>query len=100
MVQRDLTDVEKVTSPPLLKCSLVNCRSVKKKKSPSSILNLIMEEQLHCLALTETWLSAKDDANRPFLSRLVPDNWAILHVPRKSRGDGVGFMYELSSLLN
>ena len=95
MAQRNLTDVKKVISPPLLKCSLVNCRSVKKKKSPPSILNLIMEEQLDCLALTETWLSTKDDINRPFLSRLVPDNWAILHVPRKSRGGGVGFMYNL-----
>ena len=95
MAQRKLTDVKKVISPPLLKCSLVNCRSVKKKESPSSILNLIIEEQLDCLALTETWLSTEDDINRPFLSRLVPDNWAILHAPRKSRGGGVGFMYNL-----
>ena len=95
MAQRNLTDVKKVISPPLLKCSLVKCRFVKKKKSPSSILNLIMEEQLDCLALTKTWLSIKDDINRPFLSRFVPDNWAILHVPRKSRGGDVGFMYSL-----
>ena len=33
MAQRNLTDVKKVISPPLLKCSLVNCRSVKKKIS-------------------------------------------------------------------
>ena len=31
MAQRKLTYVKKVISPPLLKCSLVNSRSVKKK---------------------------------------------------------------------
>ena len=35
-----------------------------------------------------------EEENRAVLSNLVPDNWAILHVPRASRGGGVGFMYK------
>ena len=56
-------------------------------------MDLIIDNDFDCLALTETWLSANDEVNRPSLSRLVPDNSAILHTPRKSRGDGVGFIY-------
>ena len=90
ITQRNLVAVRKVTPPPLLKCSLVNCRSVKKKESSAVILDLIINNNLDCLALTETWLSAKDEVNRPILSRLVPDNWTILHVqlqqPTRSLG--------------
>ena len=74
IMQRNLVAVRKVTPPPLLKCSLVNCRSVNKKESSDVILDLIIDNDLDCLALTETWLSANDEVNRPIQSRLVPDN--------------------------
>ena len=88
---RNLTYVKKVT-PSLLKCALMNCQSVSCKKKQAYIQNVIMEEPLDCLVMTETWLSDKDEYSRPILGRLVPDNWAILHVQRKSRGGGVGFL--------
>ena len=70
----------------------MNCRSLKNKSS--YISHFINENRLDCVPLTETWLSANEDENRAVLSTLVPANWAILHVPRISRGGGVGFMYK------
>ena len=54
MAQRKLTDVKKVISPPLLKCSLVNCRSVKKKESPSSILKKVHNSLCFITYITNT----------------------------------------------
>ena len=71
----------------------MNCRSLKIKSS--YISDFINENMLDCGALTETWLSANEDENRAVLSTLVPAHWATLHVPRISRGGGVGFMYKI-----
>ena len=81
----------KVTSPPLLKCGLANCRSVKNKAD--SIRDFITENGIDCMALTETWLSANEEENQVAISSLMPGTHAILHVPRKTRGGGVGFIY-------
>ena len=53
----------------------------------------MIENRLDCLALTETWLSAKEEENRAVLSNLVPSDFNIIHVPRVTRGGGVGFIY-------
>ena len=81
----------KVTEPTVINCGLVNCRSV--KSNPEAIQDLIAENELSCLALTETWLSPIEDNNKTALANLLPDNFSILHVPRKTRGGGVGFIH-------
>ena len=58
------------------------------------INDIILENQVDCAALTETWLSSDDDLNKVVLSSAVPDGYDILHVPRETRGGGVGFVYK------
>ena len=89
--QDNLISLLKTTDSTLLKCGLMNCRSVKNKSS--YISDLILENGFDCVALTETWLSAKEDENRTTLSSLVPQGHNILHVPRPTRGGGVGFIF-------
>ena len=64
----------KVTEPPVINCGLVNCRSV--KSNPEAIQDLIAENKLNCLALTETWLSPIEDNNKTALANLLPDNFS------------------------
>ena len=89
---RILAPVKKETALSMLKCGLINCRSVNNWKTATCILNQIKEEKLDCVALTETWLSANEEENNPALARLVPDDWTMLHIPRTTHAGGVGFM--------
>ena len=57
----NLVPVTKLTVSQTLKCGLVNSHSVRNKSS--AICDLIHENHLVCLALTETWLSANDEDN-------------------------------------
>ena len=83
--------LEKVSSPSSLHCGLINCRSACNKTS--AIYDFILENRLDCVALTETWLSANEEENQSVLSSLVLPNFNICHLPRKTRGGGVGFIY-------
>jgi len=88
----NLSALKKITDTSNLACSLINCRSISNK---SEMLNdFICEQSLDCVALTETWLSAQDDNNKVVLSSLLPDNYDIVHVPRPTRGGGVGFVHK------
>ena len=88
----NLSSLKKTIEPPLLNCGLMNCRSVGNKSS--YISDLILENDFDCVALTETWLSAKEEENRATLSSLVPLGHSILHIPRPTRGGGVGFIFK------
>ena len=81
-----------VPSPPSLSVSLMNCRSVNNKAS--LISDTIIEKDWDCVALTETWLSSDDENNRVVISSLVPEGYNIVHIPRATRGGGVGFVYK------
>ena len=89
---RTLVPVKKVTTLPLLKCGLMNCWSVNKDDKTCLIRNIIEEQHIDCVALTETWLKPNEEENRPVLSSLVPDDWVMLHIPTATRGGGVGFL--------
>jgi len=72
--------------------SVMNCQSVKSK--PEYIKDFIVEKDVDCVALTETWLTGTD-ADKPTESQLVPNGYKLLHVPRlRSRGGGVGVIYK------
>jgi len=90
----NLATIRKETIQPTMKCGLINCRSV--SSNASSISDFIHENNLSCLALTETWLKKNEEENRPVISSLVPNDCDILHVPRGSRGGGVGFIFRNS----
>jgi hypothetical protein len=87
----NLIPVAKVSEQPVVSCGLINCQSVRTK--PHAICDLITEHKLTCLALTETWLSPSEDNNTAVLASLMPEDYSILHLPRKTRGGGVGFIY-------
>ena len=92
---RNLTNIstlKKITPTSALSCGVLNCRSVNNKAS--FIQDTILDFKLDCAALTETWLSHIEENNRVTISNLLPDNYDILHVPRKSRGGGVGFVFK------
>jgi hypothetical protein len=88
----NLVPVQKVTEQPVINCGLTNCRSIKTK--PAAICDMITEHNLSCLALTETWLRPSEEDNQAVLANVMPENYQILHVPRKTRGGGVGFIYK------
>ena len=82
---RNLTNIstlKKITPTSALSCGVLNCRSVNNKAS--FIQDTILDFKLDCAALTETWLSHIEENNRVTISNLLPDNYDILHVPRKS----------------
>lgn len=69
-----------------MKCALVNIQSVRNKTF--NIRDLINDECLDILAITETWLS---DADLAVISEMTPDTHTFLHTTRQTgRGGGVG----------
>ena len=72
-----------------LNLSLLNIRSVRNKTS--AVIDIVNEYRLDMLALTETWLQQEGDG--VLLSELTPPNFEFLHVPRETRGGGVGFLF-------
>ena len=75
-----------------LTCGLMNCQSINQKKA-ASLSDLILENNYQCVALTETWLSSNEEENSVVLSSFLPDGYNIFHVPRPTRGGGVGFVF-------
>ena len=90
---KNLVSVTKTTEVSKLRCGLMNCQSITDKKS-TYLSNLILSNNYQCMALTETWLNAKEEYNSVVLSSFVPDRYDIFHVPRPTRGGGVGFVYK------
>jgi len=68
---------------------LFNARSVRNKTL--SIKDMIVERDIDCLAITETWLRS-DDNN--ILQDLCPTGYDCCHVPRGSKGGGVALLYK------
>ena len=78
------------------KCGLLNSRSVNEKEH--SISELITDNDLLFLLVTETWWSS--DENKSEVSRgfINPDGYDLRHTPRPStiatRGGGVGVIFK------
>ena len=75
-----------------LKLSLLNIRSVRQKTS--AVIDIVNDLQLDMFAITETWLQQNGDG--VLLSELTPHNFHFLHMPRASRGGGVGLLFRQS----
>ena len=75
-----------------IKLCLLNAQSLVNKAT--DICELIQQEQIDILALTETWLYKNEDV---VLNEATPPGYKILHTPRNSgRGGGVGVIYNES----
>ena len=71
------------------KGGLLNTRSINEKES--SICELITDNQLDFLALTETWCTDKSSVS---LGLIQPPGYSVIHLPRHDcRGGGVGLIY-------
>lgn len=69
-----------------IKCALVNIQSVRNKTF--NLRDLIDDERLDILAITETWFS---DSDLAVISEMTPDTHMLLHTTRQNaRGGGVG----------
>lgn len=77
--------------PSMTVCYL-NAQSVRNKTV--SLSNLILENDLDVLALTETWLGAADD--QQVLHDLLPSGYNVISIPRPGnrRGGGVAVVFK------
>lgn len=77
---------------------LWNIRSIKAENKVTSLCNLIIDQHMDAMAITETWLKG-DDSDDCILADLhtsLPD-FAFYHCPRnKGKGGGVGFLIRKS----
>lgn len=72
---------------------LLNCRSVCNK---SVILkDYIVDRNFDIFAITETWLRSAD-SDEVVIGDLVPTGYVFHHIPRETRGGGVGIMLKWS----
>jgi len=78
-----------------LNLSLINCQSVRNKTN--EVIDHIIDNNIDICALTETWLKPGDE-DSPTIAQLTPTGYSFLHIPRISRGGGVGILVN-SSLL-
>ena len=70
------------------KCDLLNARSINNKED--SIYELITDNDLDVLALTETWCAVNSDVS---LGLVTPPGYAIVQTHRSSQGSGVCVIY-------
>ena len=68
---------------------LLNARSMRNKTSP--IRDLVVEQDIDCLAITETWLRS-DDAD--VINKVCPTGYDFYHVTRGSKGGGVALLFK------
>ena len=73
-----------------VKVAVFNARSVGEKGERSAINDLIVNNDVHVLCLTETWLLPSGD--EATCSDLSPLGYRILSFPRPSRGGGIAFV--------
>ena len=76
-----------MVSSKSLNCALLNIQSVTNKTV--EIRELITENSLDILDLTETWLGHKESAKIP---ELLVDTHLFYHIPRETCGEGVGLL--------
>ena len=70
------------------RCGLLNSRSINGKEA--SIYELICDNDLDILALTETWCNEKSNVS---LGLITPPGYQIHQTPRTTRGGGVGLIF-------
>lgn len=68
---------------------LLNTRSIRNKSD--LIKEFLLDSKLDILALTETWLQGNNDQYS--IRDITPTNYVFKHIDRKSRGGGVGLIY-------
>ena len=71
------------------KFGLLNAQSIKNKTE--LVQDIVIEKTVDVLALTETWLCKDDDA---VVNDFTPTGYTFRHIPRGSRGGGVGLLYK------
>jgi hypothetical protein len=85
---------QQMQPPPIrfkpLDFTLLNVRSVKNK--PHIIKDFVVDNDIDLLALTETWLRS-GNTDQMIISELCPTGYSFVHLPRPSRGGGVGLLY-------
>nr|DBA11553.1 TPA_asm: ORF13 [Malaco herpesvirus 2] len=81
-----------------IRVGLLNAQSICNKvdNKAKSIHALIVDEKLHIMAITETWLSANDHKNTDIIKKLQPRKYSTVHVPRpgNKRGGGVLIVFD------
>ena len=70
------------------KCAILNSRSINNKED--SIYELIVDNSLDFLALTETWCS---DNSTVSLGHITPPGYYIIQTQRPTRGGGVALIF-------
>ena len=70
------------------KCTVLNSRSINNKED--SILELIVDNCLDFLALTETWCNENSTVS---LGQITPLGYSVIHTHRPTRGDGVALIF-------
>ena len=62
-----------------VKVGVLNCRPLRNKIA--SIVDHIIDADLQCLALTETWLQTSD-IDQCVIGEVTPEGYSFHHVPR------------------
>ena len=89
---RNLVHIKTPASIPSVKIGLINCRSACNKAD--YISDYILEKDLDCVALTETWLHGNELDNITIQSLVTKEN-KMSHAPRSgTREGGVDFFYK------
>ena len=74
----------------LFNAGIFNARSIRTKETV--IADFVIENDLDCLFLTETWLDNESETEIGFLK---PNGYDFAHVPRQNgRGGGVGILFK------
>ena len=80
-----------ISKPRSLKCALLNACSAKQKTAnvdkPADICELVIENNIDILAITETWIRDNTQDSRA-LTEMTPTGYVIHSVPRKNRRGG------------
>ena len=77
-----------------LKCGFVNIQSVGNKTM--QIREIISDQTLDILALSETWLEDYDPAK---INEMTPPTHTFWHIPRGSRGEGLVYLFRALCLI-
>ena len=86
------TNQYKPKQKQLFNAGILNSRSIKTKET--IIADFVLEHDLDCLFLTETWLDNESETEIGFLK---PKGYDFSHIPRQSgRGGGVGILFKSS----
>ena len=70
------------------KCATLNCSSINNKED--SIDELIVDNHLDFLALTETWCNSNSTVS---VGHITPVGYSVIHADRPTRGGGVALVF-------